>query len=225
MTDTPKGAILQRDGETYAIVPRTPVGLVPRETLEALARVVQKYEIPIVKITSGQRLALVGMKADVIDNIWEDLGTDIGRATELCVHYAQACPGTAVCKFGVQDSLGMALELEKMYVGIDLPAKVKFGVSGCPFCCGESYVRDVGLIGTKKGWHVIFGGNSGGKPRIGDLLAENLDRDAAVELVRRALEYYKENGKKRERTARFMNRIGAAEFKSALGLSDLGLSE
>ncbi|WP_373501360.1 NAD(P)/FAD-dependent oxidoreductase [Desulfococcus sp.] len=219
MTDTPKGAILQRDGETYAIVPRTPVGLLNLETLEAITRVVRKYNIPIVKITSGQRMALVGMKADVIEGIWKDLGTDIGRATELCVHYAQACPGTAVCKFGVQDSLGMALELEKMYVGIDLPAKVKFGVSGCPFCCGESYVRDVGLIGTKKGWHVIFGGNSGSKARVGDLLAENLDKDAAIDLIRRALEYYKENGKKRERTARFMSRIGEDAFKSALGIA------
>jgi NAD(P)H-nitrite reductase large subunit len=220
MTDTPKGAILQRDGETYAIVPRTPVGLVPRETLEAITQVVQKYDIPIVKITSGQRIALVGMKADVIDDIWNDLGTDIGRATELCVHYAQACPGTAVCKFGVQDSLGMALELEKMYVGIDLPAKVKFGVSGCPFCCGESYVRDVGLIGTKKGWNVIFGGNSGAKARVGDLLAKELDKDAAIDLVKRALEYYKENGKKKERTARFMNRTGVDALKSALGIAE-----
>ena len=78
MTDTPKGAILQRDGETYAIVPRTPVGLVNRETLEAITQVVQKYDIPIVKITSGQRLALVGMKADVIDDIWKDLGRTSG---------------------------------------------------------------------------------------------------------------------------------------------------
>lgn len=219
MTDTPKGAILQRDGETYAIVPRTPVGLLNLETLEAITRVVRKFSIPIVKITSGQRLALVGMKADVIEEIWKDLGTDIGQATALCVHYAQACPGTAVCKFGVQDSLAMALELEKMYVGIDLPAKVKFGVSGCPFCCAESLVRDVGLIGTKKGWQVIFGGNSGSKARVGDLLAENLDTDAAVDLVRRALEYYKDNGKKRERTARFSSRIGADALKSALGIA------
>ena len=90
------------------------------------------YDIPIVKITSGQRLALVGMKADVIEDIWADLGTDIGRATELCVHYAQACPGTAVCKFGLQDSLGLGIELEKMFEGMELPAKLKFGVSGCP---------------------------------------------------------------------------------------------
>ena len=86
-------------------------------------------------------------------------------------------------------------------------------------CCAESFVRDVGLIGTKKGWQVIFGGNSGSKARVGDILAEDLDRDAAVDLIRRALEYYQENGKKRERTARFMNRIGVDAFKSALGIA------
>jgi NAD(P)H-nitrite reductase large subunit len=107
-----------------------------------------------------------------------------------------------------------------MYVGIDLPAKVKFGVSGCPFCCGESYVRDVGLIGTKKGWNVIFGGNSGAKARVGDLLAKGLDKDAAIDLVKRALEYYKENGKKKERTARFMNRTGVDALKSALSIAE-----
>ncbi|GBC62384.1 NAD(P)/FAD-dependent oxidoreductase [Desulfonema ishimotonii] len=220
MSDTPEGAILQRDKETYAIVPRTPAGMLNAETLEAITNVIRKYNIPIVKITSGQRLALVGMKADVIPQIWEDLGTDIGRATELCVHYAQACPGTAVCRFGLQDSLGLGLELEKMFAGMELPAKLKFGVSGCPMCCGESYVRDVGLIGKKKGWTVIFGGNSGGRPRIGDVLAEHLSKEDAVDLVRRCLEYYKENGKKKERSAKFMARIGADAFKEALGLTE-----
>jgi NAD(P)H-nitrite reductase large subunit len=158
------------------------------------------------------------MKKDEIDKIWEELGTDIGRATELCVHYAQACPGTAVCKFGVQDSLGLGIELEKMFEGVELPAKFKFGVSGCPLCCGESYVRDVGLIGKKKGWTLIFGGNSGAKARIGDVLAEDLSKEDVVDLVKKCLEYYKENGKKKERTSKFMERVGADAMKQAVGL-------
>ena len=218
MSDTPEGAILQRDKETYAIVPRTPVGMLNTDILEAITGVVKKYNIPIVKITSGQRLALVGMKKEEIDKIWEELGTDIGRATELCVHYAQACPGTAVCKFGIQDSLGLGIELEKMFEGVELPAKLKFGVSGCPLCCGESYVRDVGLIGKKKGWTVIFGGNSGAKARIGDVLAEDLSKEDAVDMVKKCLEYYKENGKKKERTGKFMERVGADAMKQAIGL-------
>ena len=98
--------------------------------LESLARVARKYQIPIIKITSGQRFALVGMKKENVDKIWDELGMDIGRAHELCLHYVQACPGTAVCKFGVQDSLGLGTEIESFCSGLDLPAKVKIGVSG-----------------------------------------------------------------------------------------------
>ena len=210
------GAILQRDRETYAIVPRTPLGIVTPQVLESIAQVVKKYEIPVVKITSGQRMALVGLKETDVAPAWKDLGMDVGRATELCVHYAQACPGTAVCRFGVQDSLGLGMELEKLFIGMVLPAKVKFGVSGCPMCCGESYVRDVGVLGKKKGWTVIFGGNSGGRPRIGDVIHEDLSKEEAVDLIKRLLEFYAANGKKKERTARLMERIGIDAVKEAI---------
>lgn len=214
--DVPRGAILQRDKKTYAIVPRTPVGLVSPEVLEAISSVVRKYKLPITKITSGQRLALIGMQRDEVDRIWNDLKMEVGPAIELCVHYVQACPGTEVCKFGVRDSLGMGLKLEKLYVGMDLPAKVKIGVSGCPFCCAESYVRDIGLIGKKKGWLVTFGGNSGGRPRIGDIIAENLDDAEAVALVQRCLEFYRDNVEKKLRTARLVEKIGIEAIKQAV---------
>ena len=214
--DMPRGAILQRDKKTYAIVPRTPVGLVSSEVLEAISSVVRKYNIPIAKITSGQRLALIGMKREEVDMVWHDLKMEVGPAIELCVHYVQACPGTEVCKFGVRDSLGLGLELERLYVGMDLPAKVKIGVSGCPFCCAESYVRDIGLIGKKKGWIVTFGGNSGGRPRIGDVIAEDVNDAEAVRLVRRCLEYYRNNVKKKLRTARFVEKIGIDEVRHAV---------
>ena len=214
--ETPPGAILQRDKKSYAIVPRTPVGLVSPEVLEAISSVVRKYNIPVTKITSGQRLALIGMKRDEVDQVWHDLKMEVGPAIELCVHYVQACPGTDVCKFGVRNSLGLGLELEKLYVGMDLPAKVKIGVSGCPFCCAESYVRDVGLIGRKKGWVVTFGGNSGGRPRIGDVIAEDVSDADAVILVRRCLEYYRDNMGKKLRTARFVERTGIEAIRQAV---------
>ena len=214
--DSPRGAILQRDRKTYAIVPRTPVGLVSPEVLEAISSVVRKYNIPITKITSGQRLALIGMKREEVDRIWNDLKMEIGPAVELCVHYVQACPGTEVCKFGVRDSIGLGLELEKLYVGMDLPAKVKIGVSGCPFCCAESYVRDIGLIGKKKGWVVTFGGNSGGRPRIGDVIAEDVSDTEAVSLVQHCLEYYRDNVTKKIRTARFVEKVGIESIKQAV---------
>ena len=214
--ETPPGAILQRDKKTYAIVPRTPVGLVSPEILEAISSVVRKYNIPITKITSGQRLALVGIKREDLDQIWQDLKLEVGAAVELCVHYVQACPGIEVCKFGVRDSLGLGLELEKLYVGMDLPAKVKIGVSGCPFCCAESYVRDIGLIGKNKGWIVTFGGNSGGRPRIGDVIAKDVDDAEAIALVKRCLEYYRDNVEKKLRTARFVEKIGIETIKQAI---------
>lgn len=144
MPDPPRGAFIQRDKETYAIVPRTPMGLVTPEILERIAATAKKYRIPIIKITSGQRFALVGMKPEVVEEIWNGLGMDVGPAVGLCVHYVQACPGTTVCRFGIQDSLGLAGRLEKMFVGLELPAKAKFGISGCPNNCGEAFLRDFG---------------------------------------------------------------------------------
>ena len=137
-------------------------------------------------------------------------------AVELCVHYVQACPGTSVCRYGVQNSLELGLQLEDMFQGVDMPAKLKFGVSGCPFCCGESYVRDVGLIGTKTGWTVTFGGNAGKRVRQGDTVAEDLSHTEAVDTVRKLVEYYRENGRKRERTARFAQRVGVEAIREAI---------
>ena len=214
--EAPKGAILQRDKQTYAIVPRVPCGLLTKEKLRNLATVVEKYDIPIVKLTSGHRIALVGMKADTINDIYADLGMDPGKATELCLHYVQACPGTEVCKFGIQDSLGFGIKLEGLLAGREMPAKLKVGVSGCPFSCAEGMVRDIGIMGKKKGWNVSFGGNSGQRARVGDILAEEISPEEVVTLINRCLDYYAEHGKKKERTARFIERIGIETFKEAV---------
>lgn len=214
--NTPQGAILQRDKETYAIVPRIPGGLLQLADLKELVNVVEKYKIPIVKITSGQRLALVGMKGELVNSIWQDLKMEVGRATELCLHYVQTCPGDTVCKYGVQDSLALGIEIEKFFLGMELPAKVKIGVSGCPFCCGESFVRDIGMFGKKKGWTLIFGGSSGRRPRVGDIIAEDIESRELVFIIKKCLEYYAANGKKGERTARFIERTGIEQLKKSI---------
>jgi NAD(P)H-nitrite reductase large subunit len=214
--EAPKGAILQRDKQTYAIVPRVPCGLLTKDKLRNLATVVEKYDIPIVKLTSGHRVALVGMKADQINDIYADLGMDPGKATELCLHYVQACPGTEVCKFGIQDSLGFGIKLEALLAGREMPAKLKVGVSGCPFSCAEGLVRDIGIMGKKKGWNVSFGGNSGQRARVGDILAEEISPEEVITLINRCLDYYAEHGKKKERTARFIERVGIEAFKEAV---------
>jgi NAD(P)H-nitrite reductase large subunit len=99
---------------------------------------------------------------------------------------------------------------------MDLPAKVKIGVSGCPFCCGESYVRDIGILGKKKGWTLIVGGSSARRPRIGDVLVEDLSGKSVIDLTKRFLEYYKKKAKKHERTARFVDRLGFENMKEAI---------
>lgn len=218
MGTEPRGAVLQRDKKTYAITLRIPVGLVTPDELERIGRVAKKHKIPLVKIVSGQRIALVGVEKEDVEEIWNELGMEPAKGTHPSVHYVKACPGNAVCSYGVQDSLGLGMELEKLFIGMDLPAKVKIGVSGCSLTCGESYIRDIGVQGRKKGWTFIFGGNSGGRPRIGDVLAEGLTTEQVLDLAKKCLEYYRTNGKKRERTARFVERVGIDEIKRALGL-------
>ncbi|MBM4140198.1 MAG: NAD(P)/FAD-dependent oxidoreductase [Nitrospira sp.] len=218
MSEGPKGAILQRDKKTYAIVPRIPMGILTPEILENLAKVARKYKVRIIKITSGQRIALVGIKHQDIDNAWKDLGMEVGPAEGLCVHYVQACPGTETCKFGQRDSIGLAAKIENMYVGKKdfIPAKTKFGISGCKLNCGESYVRDIGAFATPDGWTVVVGGNSGGRPRIGDVIAEDLSEEDALDLIKKCLDYYSKNAKPRERLPRFIQRIGIEEFRKAV---------
>ncbi len=215
-----KGAILQRDKETYAIVPRIPGGMAKLEHFKAITDVAEKYNVPIIKITAGHRLALIGMKGDVVDDIWKDLNMDPGKAVGLCLHYVQACPGNAVCSYGKRDSLGLGNEIEEIFYHMELPAKLKIGISGCGFCCGESYVRDIGILAKNKGWTLVFGGNSGRKPRVGDVIVEDIEKEELIDLVRRCLDYYAANSKKRERTARFIERIGIDTFKEAIALKE-----
>jgi NAD(P)H-nitrite reductase large subunit len=150
----------------------------------------------------------VGIREQDIEPVWRDLGIEAGKATELCLHYVQACPGTAVCRFGVQDSLGLGTEIESMFSHIDLPAKMKIGISGCPFCCGESFVRDIGAFGKKSGWTVIIGGSSARRPRIGDIIAQDLSKEEVLSLIGKIFDYYKAGAQKNERMARFVDRVG-----------------
>lgn len=214
--DSSCSTILQHDNKTSDIESESPVGLVSPEVLEEIRAVVGKYELSSTRIPSGQRLALIGMNREQVDKIWTDLKMEIAPAMRKCAHYVQACRGIKACRFGVRDSVGLGLELEKLYVGLELPAKVKIGVSGCSLCCSESYVRDIGVIGKRKGWLVTFGGNSGGRPRIGDIIAENISDVDAVALVKRCLEFYRDNVEKKVRTARFVEKVGIKAIKRAV---------
>jgi NAD(P)H-nitrite reductase large subunit len=168
------------------------------------------------KITSGQRIALIGITEAQLQGLFMDLGPDADRTGGPCLHFVQACLGTESCRYGNQDSLGLARAVEARFRERIYPAKLKIGVSGCPRCCGESHTRDIGILGSARGWTVIFGGNGGTRPRIGDVVARNLSEEEALDLVERILEYYRSHAKPKERTARFMERIGMETLKADL---------
>jgi NAD(P)H-nitrite reductase large subunit len=216
MTPHPTGAIPQREGKTFGIVTRIPAGVVTPEMLETIAAVARKYGVPLIKLTSGQRFMLVGIPEKDLPLVFKDLGVLAGEETAPCVRYVQSCLGTDTCRYGVQDSMAFARELERFYEGIGFPAKLKFGVSGCLRCCSESYLRDIGVIGTTGGWTVVFGGNSARRPSIGAVVGRDLSTADALDLVLRLTEYYQQHARPKERTARFLERIGFGRLQSEL---------
>ncbi len=198
--------------KTYNVVPGIKMGLVSPDHLVKIATVAKKYNIPILKITSAQRLAFLGMDPDDANDVWQELGEPDGLTKPVGIHYVQACPGAGLCKYGRQDSLRLGEMIQETLMGMNLPGKTKVGISGCPMNCTESYVRDLGIYGKKKGWTLIFGGNGGGNPRIGDVIAENLTTAEVLALAKRCLTYYAAHARKKERTARFMERTNLDEF-------------
>ena len=211
-----KGTILQRDDQTYAIAPHLPCGVAAPETLRKLADVAEKYGAAALKVTSAARIAIVGLKEEDIDAVWSDLGMQPGAAVGLCVRSVKACPGTAFCKLGKQDSLGMGMKLDEKYHGMELPGKLKIGVSGCMNQCAETCIKDVALVGKPSGWMVMIGGSGAGRPRLADKLTDGLDDDAALALVDKVVAYFKENANPNERVGRMIDRIGLDQVKAAL---------
>jgi len=211
-----KGAISQRDNQTYAVAPHIPCGVVTPQLLRKLADVAEKYGAKALKITGATRIAIVGLKEEDIDAVWKDLGMSAGAAVGLCVRSIRACPGTTFCKLGKQDALGVGLKLDERYHGFQLPGKFKMSVSGCNLNCSESPVRDVGLTGYEDGWMITVGGNVGAKPRIGNELAKSLNNDQVLTTVEKVLEFYKTNAKKGERLGMMIDRLGLDGLKAAV---------
>ena len=215
MTD-PTGAVLQRDGKRYAVATRIPAGIITPGQLETIAAAGRKYQVPVMKITSGQRILFAGLEPQDVPRVIADLGPLAKPETAPCVKFVQACLGTDWCRYGRQDSIGLACTLDEAFRDQAFPAKIKIGVSGCPRCCSESHTRDIGMAGTPNGWSVFFGGNAGTKPRFGDLIARDLTGNEAVDCALRLAGYYRDHAKQHERTARFMERIGMDQLKSDL---------
>ena len=211
-----KGAVLQRDNQTYAIVPHTSLGVISVEFLEKLVKVAKEFNVQAIKLTSSNRIAIVGLREKDIDKVWEILGVPPGAAVGLCIRSVKVCPGKAFCKLGQQDTLSLGAELDKKFHGLSMPAKFKIGVSGCVNDCAEVCIKDLGFIGKPKGWTLMVGGTGGAKPMLSKKLAENLSTEEALIAAEKLINFYKENGKKGERFGRFIERIGIEEVRKII---------
>jgi len=213
--DGEHGVIRQKGGETYAIAPHIPCGIIQPAQLKKMAQIAEDYDVPVMKITSAARIALIGVTEEQVGEIWKDLGMSFGHATGLCVRSIKVCPGTDFCRLAKQDSIKMGMHLDDMYHGMNLPSKMKMGVSGCKIQCAENCIKDIGLYGDKGGWTVQVGGNGSARPRLADILVKDLTFDEAKETVDKIVQYYKENSK-RERIGRMVERIGLDNLKTAI---------
>ena len=218
LKDGDKGTIIQRDRQTYAVAPHVPCGVVSPETLRKIADVAEKFDCAALKITSAARIAIVGLKEEDIDDVWKELGLNPGAAVGLCVRSIKACPGNTLCKRGQQDSLGVGMKLDEKYHGMELPGKLKMGVSGCPNQCAENAIKDISMFGTVKGWRILVGGNGGARPRLAEQITEGLTDEEAIEMVDKIVEYFKANAKPKERLGRTIDRLGLDSLKQAVGI-------
>jgi len=187
-----KGAILQRDHETYAITTRLLAGVLDIPTARRIADVAEKYGAKTLKLTGDSRLALIGIKEEDLDAAYEDLGIKPQPGTALCQQFIKACPGNTFCLRGRQDTLSLAQKVEEQFYPYPkISSKVKIGISGCYNSCSEPAIKDIGLIGLPKGWTLMVGGAGGKDPMIAEVIARNLSEDEMLEVLEKLLKYYR----------------------------------
>lgn len=215
LKDGQKGVILQRDKKTYGIAPHIPCGIVTPELLEKFTAVARKYSSTTLKITSAARIAIIGIKEEEVDDVWKDLDLDMGHAVGLCVRSVKVCPGTTYCRLAKQDSMKMGMLMDRKYHGMKLPSKMKMAVSGCKIQCGENCIKDVSLYGTENGWTILVGGMGGIRPRLAEVLVEDLSFEEAEAMVEKTLNYYIDNSK-RARLGFMLDKIGIEAFREAV---------
>jgi len=208
-------ANIQKDG-TYSVVPRMWGGLTTPDELRAIANVAEKYDIPTVKVTGGQRIDLLGAKKADLPEIWSDLnkaGMVSGHAYGKSIRTVKTCVGAEHCRFGTQKSMDMGVKLEKMLFGMWSPHKVKLAVSGCPRNCAESGVKDVGVIGVDSGYEIHVAGNAGIKTEVAQFLCKVETEEDVKEYSGAFLQLYREEGYYLERTVHYVDRVGMEHIK------------
>ncbi len=218
---------IQKDG-SYSVVPRMPGGEVTPEGLIAVGQVAKKYGL-YTKITGGQRVDLFGARVEQLPLIWEELiaaGFESGHAYGKSLRTVKSCVGSTWCRYGVDDSVGLAVELENRYKGLRAPHKIKFGVSGCTRECAEAQGKDVGIIATDKGWNLYVCGNGGMKPRHAELIAVDLGKAELIRLIDRFLMFYVRTADRLQRTSTWRENLegGLDYLKNVLVDDSLGLA-
>ncbi|MGK2741141.1 nitrite reductase large subunit NirB [Tepidicaulis sp. LMO-SS28] len=211
-------ANIQKDG-TFSVVPRMWGGLTNPNELRAIADVADKYEIPTVKVTGGQRIDLLGAKKEDLPSIWSELndaGLVSGHAYGKALRTVKTCVGSEWCRFGTQDSTGMGVKLEQLTWGSWMPHKFKMAVSGCPRNCAESTIKDFGIIAVDSGWELHVGGNGGMKVRVTDFLCKVETEEEVIEHCFAFIQLYREEARYLERTAPWIERVGLDHVKEKL---------
>ena len=213
---------IQKDG-TYSVVPRMAGGEVTPDGLIAVGQIAKKYGL-YTKITGGQRVDLFGARVEQLPLIWEELvaaGFESGHAYAKALRTVKSCVGSTWCRYGVDDSVGLAIEIENRYKGLRAPHKIKFAVSGCTRECAEAQGKDVGIIATEKGWNLYVCGNGGMKPRHAELIASDLDKATLVKYIDRFLMFYVRTADRLQRTSTWRENLeGGLDYLKRVIIED-----
>jgi nitrite reductase (NADH) large subunit len=209
-------ANIQRDG-TFSVVPQMKGGVTTPADLRRIAEVAERHGVPMVKLTGGQRIDLLGIPKEKLPQIWAELDMPSGYAYAKSFRTVKTCVGSDFCRFGVGDSTALGIALEERYQGIEGPGKMKLAVTGCPRNCAEAYVKDLGVVAIDGGkWEIYVGGAAGAHVRKGDLLATVGSADEVIRLTGRFLQYYRENGNWLERTYAWVPRVGIEKIRAVV---------
>ena len=200
-------ANIQKDG-TFSVVPRMWGGITNPSELRRIADVAEKYQVPMVKVTGGQRIDLLGVKKADLPAMWADLGLPSGHAYGKSIRTVKTCVGSEFCRFGTQNSTQMGIDLEKMLYGMWSPHKVKLAVSGCPRNCAEAGIKDVGVIGVDSGWEIYVAGNGGIKTEVAQFLCKLASAEEVKEVTGAFLQLYREEARYLDRTVHWVQRVG-----------------
>ncbi len=209
-------ANIQKD-KTFSVVPRIYGGVTTADDLITIGQVAKKYDVPMVKFTGGQRIDLLGITKENLPLVWKDLGMPSGHAYGKSFRTCKTCVGTDFCRYGVGDSTGLGIKIEKRFQGIESPGKMKLATAGCPRNCSEAMVKDLGAVAVEGGrWEIYVGGAAGAHIRKGDILCVVDSHEEVIQIMGRFMQYYIENAKYLERTYSFVPRVGLDKIRQVV---------